>query len=93
MRYKNYELRKTEDHKWEIVQWFPVRAGTELFYCVFVSFFDDADVCPAFSLLLIENILPAQRQQVADSKCCVQSQLNQCVIAQIWMHVFVVVNK
>lgn len=23
MRYKNYELRKTEDHKWEIVQWFP----------------------------------------------------------------------
>lgn len=23
MRYKNYELRKVEDHKWEIVQWFP----------------------------------------------------------------------
>lgn len=23
MRYKNYELRKTEDHEWEIVQWFP----------------------------------------------------------------------
>lgn len=23
MRYKNYELRKAEDHKWEIVQWFP----------------------------------------------------------------------
>lgn len=23
MRYKNYELRKVEDHEWEIVQWFP----------------------------------------------------------------------
>lgn len=23
MRYKNYELRKVEDHKWEIVQWLP----------------------------------------------------------------------